>query len=113
MVEQGEVVETAEVNNLFNEMHHPYTQALISAVPAVDPSKRRNRTRLTGEIPSPIDPPKGCPFHPRCAIAIARCSETRPVLTDIGDGHRAACHVVTQNLLPAAAHPSVTSERAS
>jgi oligopeptide/dipeptide ABC transporter ATP-binding protein len=109
----GQIMEICSSDVLLKQPVHPYTQALISAVPAVDPSKRRNRTRLIGEIPSPIDPPKGCPFHPRCVIAIARCSETRPVLTDIGDGHRAACHVVTQNLLPAAAHPSVTSERAS
>jgi oligopeptide/dipeptide ABC transporter ATP-binding protein len=108
----GQIMEICSSDVLLKQPVHPYTQALISAVPAVDPSKRRNRTRLTGEIPSPIDPPKGCPFHPRCAIAIARCSETRPVLMDIGDGHRAACHVVTQNLLPAA-HPAVTLERAS
>jgi oligopeptide/dipeptide ABC transporter ATP-binding protein len=108
----GQIMEICSSDVLLKQPVHPYTQALISAVPAVDPSKRRNRTRLTGEIPSPIDPPKGCPFHPRCAIAIARCSESHPVLKDIGDGHRAACHVVTQNLLPAA-HPAVTLERAS
>jgi peptide/nickel transport system ATP-binding protein len=109
----GQIMEICSSDVLLKQPVHPYTQALISAVPAVDPSKRRNRTRLIGEIPSPIDPPKGCPFHPRCALAIARCSESRPVLTDIGDGHRAACHVVTQNLLAAAAHPSVPSEIAS
>jgi len=99
----GQIMEICSSDALLERPVHPYTQALISAVPAVDPAKRKNRTRLTGEIPSPIDPPKGCPFHPRCALAIAQCSETRPELVDIGNGHRAACHVVTQNVLQTAA----------
>jgi peptide/nickel transport system ATP-binding protein len=100
----GQIMEICSSDVLLERPVHPYTQALISAVPAIDPAKRKNRTRLTGEIPSPIDPPNGCPFHPRCPLAISRCSEARPELVDIGNGHRAACHVVTQNLLPTAAH---------
>ncbi|HEY0235818.1 MAG TPA: ABC transporter ATP-binding protein [Afipia sp.] len=101
----GQIMEICSADILLERPAHPYTQALISSVPAVDPAKRKNRTRLTGEIPSPIDPPQGCPFHPRCSFAIAPCSETRPELVDIGNGHRAACHVVTQNLLQTAALP--------
>jgi oligopeptide/dipeptide ABC transporter ATP-binding protein len=92
----GQIMEVCSSEVLLERPAHPYTQALISAVPSVDPAKRKNRTKLTGEIPSPINPPKGCPFHPRCPVAIAKCSETRPPLIDIGDGHQAACHVVSE-----------------
>lgn len=94
----GQIMEICSSDVLLARPVHPYTQALISAVPAVDPAKRKNRTKLTGEIPSPINPPKGCPFHPRCPLTIAKCSETRPPLIDIGDGHQAACHVVSDRL---------------
>jgi oligopeptide/dipeptide ABC transporter ATP-binding protein len=92
----GQIMEICSSEVLLERPVHPYTQALISAVPSVDPAKRKNRTKLTGEIPSPINPPRGCPFHPRCPVAIAKCSETRPPLIDIGDGHQAACHVVSE-----------------
>lgn len=89
----GQVMEVCASDVLLREPLHPYTKALISAVPAVDPARRRDRTRLVGEIPSPIDPPKGCPFHPRCPVAVSRCREERPVLADAGPGHQVACHV--------------------
>lgn len=94
----GQIMEVCSSEVLLERPVHPYTQALISAVPAVDPLKRKNRTKLTGEIPSPINPPTGCPFHPRCPSAIAKCSEARPTLIDIGNGHQAACHVVSDRL---------------
>ncbi len=100
----GQIMEICSSDVLLERPVHPYTQALISAVPAVDPAKRKNRMQLTGEIPSPIDPPAGCPFHPRCAMAIEICSRKRPDLVDIGDGHRTACHVATQGLPQAAAN---------
>lgn len=90
----GQVMELCSSEVLLERPVHPYTQALISAVPAVDPAKRKNRTKLTGEIPSPIDPPEGCPFHPRCPAVMAKCSESRPPLVDIGAGHMAACYAV-------------------
>ena len=94
----GQIMEICSSDVLLERPAHPYTQALISAVPEVDPAKRKCRMKLTGEIPSPINPPKGCPFHPRCPLTIAKCSETRPPIVDIGGGHQVACHVVSDRL---------------
>ncbi|MBI3876873.1 MAG: dipeptide ABC transporter ATP-binding protein [Verrucomicrobia bacterium] len=89
----GKVVEVAEAKPLIRAPKHPYTQALISAVPVVDPDSKRARIVLPGDVPSPIHPPSGCPFHPRCPIAEARCKTEVPVLREIAPGHRAACHL--------------------
>jgi oligopeptide transport system ATP-binding protein len=89
----GKVVEQAEAKTLLREPKHPYTQALISAVPVVDPESKRQRIVLPGDVPSPIDPPSGCPFHPRCPVAEARCQTEVPALREITPGHRAACHL--------------------
>jgi oligopeptide/dipeptide ABC transporter ATP-binding protein len=70
----GKIVETAEAKSIIREPRHPYTQALISAMPEVDPESKRKRIILPGDVPSPIHPPPGCPFHPRCPIAEARCA---------------------------------------
>jgi oligopeptide/dipeptide ABC transporter ATP-binding protein len=89
----GKVVETAEAGAIINAPKHPYTQALISAVPVMDPDSKRNRIVLPGDVPSPINPPRGCPFHPRCPIAqFPRCSDEVPPLREITPGHRASCH---------------------
>ena len=89
----GKVVELAEAKAIINAPKHPYTQALISAVPVVDPDSKRKRIVLPGDVPSPIDPPSGCPFHPRCPIAEKpRCSEEIPLLREVTPGHWAACH---------------------
>jgi oligopeptide transport system ATP-binding protein len=89
----GKVVETAEARALLGAPKHPYTQALISAVPVVDPDSKRKRIVLPGDVPSPIHPPSGCPFHPRCPRAeLPRCSTEVPALGEITPGHRAACH---------------------
>jgi oligopeptide/dipeptide ABC transporter ATP-binding protein len=90
----GELVEVAERDALYQRPHHPYTQALFSAVPEPDPAAARDRRRtvLRGEVPSPIDPPSGCRFHPRCPLARDRCRVEAPRLEKVGDGHRAACH---------------------
>ena len=89
----GKVVELAESRKVCHEPKHPYTQALISAVPVVDPDSKRQRIVLPGDVPSPINPPSGCPFHPRCPIAEARCKVELPALREIAPGHWAACHL--------------------
>ena len=89
----GKIVETADAKTLISEPKHPYTQALISAVPEVDPETKRQRIVLPGDVPSPIHPPPGCPFHPRCPIAEARCQVEIPALREISAVHLAACHL--------------------
>jgi oligopeptide/dipeptide ABC transporter ATP-binding protein len=89
------IVEIGETDTLFEHARHPYTRSLISAVPIPDPvrERRRRRTVLKGELPSPSDPPAGCSFHTRCPIATARCLEIRPALApQESDQHLAACH---------------------
>jgi oligopeptide transport system ATP-binding protein len=89
----GKVVELADAKSIIRAPKHPYTQALISAVPVVDPDSKRQRIILPGDVPSPIDPPAGCPFHPRCPIAVERCRTEIPALREIVPGHFAACHL--------------------
>jgi len=93
----GVLVEVAGREELFASPRHPYTQALLSAAPLPDPVAQRSRNRivLTGDIPSPVDPPSGCRFHPRCPVAIERCSVEIPALRAVGpNGALAACHLV-------------------
>lgn len=91
----GKVVELSDTETIFSAgARHPYTQALLSAAPMVDPSARRARIILKGNVPNPADPPSGCPFHPRCPLAIEKCSHVEPDLRDIGSGHLASCHLV-------------------
>jgi len=91
----GRIVELAEAKALYASPKHPYTQALLSAVPRVDPAARRDRIILQGDVPSPLDPPKGCPFHPRCPVKDKpkACFEELPRLRVLSNGSRAACHV--------------------
>ena len=91
----GNVMETGDANAVCRQPKHPYTQALISAVPVVDPALKKTRIVLAGEVPSPIHPPPGCPFHPRCPVAEARCKTERPTLRNLGENHFAACHLAT------------------
>lgn len=90
----GRLVETGPSRLLTREPLHPYTKALLSAVPVVDPDSKRRRTVLQGDVPSPLHPPPGCPFHPRCPVAEARCREEVPRLRALDDGRRVACHLV-------------------
>ena len=89
----GRIVELAERRALFAGPQHPYTEALLSAVPIPDPGAKPQRVMLPGEVPSPINPPAGCYFHTRCPYAEARCRSERPLLREVRPGHYAACHL--------------------
>ncbi len=90
----GSLVEYAPVEELYQHMLHPYTKSLMSAVPVADPKENRSSKRivLSGEVPSPLHPPKGCPFWTRCQECMEKCAEERPKLQDVGGGHLVACH---------------------
>ena len=92
----GHIVEMGKASDLYLQRLHPYSKALLSAVPLPDPhlDSSRNRTILQGDVPTPLNPPSGCPFHPRCPIAKPQCSEEVPLLREVGDGHTVACHLV-------------------
>jgi len=89
----GRIVELAERRALFAGPQHPYTEALLSAVPIPDPGAKPQRVMLPGEVPSPINPPAGCYFHTRCPYAEARCRSEKPLLREVRPGHYAACHL--------------------
>lgn len=89
----GKIVETTSYRNLYRDPKHPYTQALLSAVPVPDPRKARSRKILTGDVPSPINPPPGCHFHPRCPHRMDPCDRVEPILKDIGGHHYVACYL--------------------
>src|SRR5580692_6155395 len=92
----GRIVEMADSDELFNNPQHPYTKALLAAVPVPDPSieQARDFRPVQGEVPSPINPPSGCVFHPRCPIAVQGCKQSRPELREVGPGHFVACSEV-------------------
>jgi oligopeptide/dipeptide ABC transporter ATP-binding protein len=92
----GKIVELAEREELYNNPLHPYTQALLSAVPIPDPVAERNRQRviLEGDVPSPANPPPGCNFHPRCPIAEEICRQEEPEWREVIPNHWVACHLV-------------------
>ena len=98
----GQIVEVADRKALFGGPRHPYTEALLSAVPVPIPGVARERIVLQGDVPSPIKPPSGCRFHTRCPYAMERCRKEVPALRDVGDGHFAACHL---NTMAAAENP--------
>ncbi|HCP24853.1 MAG: ATP-binding cassette domain-containing protein [SAR202 cluster bacterium] len=89
----GKIVEHGPTESLYNDPQHPYTRALFSAALPAHPDEQRDEIVLTGEVPSPINPPTGCYFHPRCPVAMERCSREEPVLTDKGGGHQVSCHL--------------------
>lgn len=89
----GQLVEISESEDLYQNPLHPYTQALLSAVPIPDVTYKQERVILQGEVPSPVNPPKGCPFHTRCPKAMEQCSHKRPELKEQKQGHHVACHL--------------------
>jgi oligopeptide/dipeptide ABC transporter ATP-binding protein len=89
----GKIVEFTTYDRLYSDPKHPYTQALMSAIPQRDHKARKQRIILEGDVPSPITPPSGCRFHPRCPRAMDLCSQIPPDLIDAGDGHNVACHL--------------------
>jgi peptide/nickel transport system ATP-binding protein len=89
----GKIVELADRRTLFATPHHPYTRALLSAVPVPDPTARRQRIILRGDVPSPIHPPTGCRFHTRCPFVFDRCRVEEPLLRKVGTGQVSACHL--------------------
>jgi dipeptide transport system ATP-binding protein len=91
----GRPVEYGPRDEIFANPRHPYTRALLSATPVADPTRQKERIRLEGELPSPINPPTGCAFHPRCPIAFEPCPVTRPELEEKG-GVRVACFAVDE-----------------
>ena len=104
----GQVVEIGDSETLFNNPAHPYTQALLSSIPTLDPDRRTEKPPLAGDPPNPINPPTGCRFHPRCVHAQAICSQNMPVLADTAHGQQVACwmHVAGSAHSLAPAHPS-------
>lgn len=93
----GGIVEITDADTLYRDPLHPYTKALLSAIPVIDPESQRERIVLEGDVPSPANPPSGCPFHPRCPIAVPECAKTKPVARNMGSEeapHLVACDVI-------------------
>lgn len=103
----GQIVELAQCEALFAKPVHPYTEALIAAAPVPDPTRARPEVLVEGEVPSPINPPAGCAFHPRCPLAVERCRIELPPLVPMADGRTVACHVRAP--APGVQAPTVTS----
>jgi oligopeptide transport system ATP-binding protein len=105
----GEIVETAKCLDLYRNPLHPYTHALLSSVPTMDPTRKRKRIILEGDVPSPINPPSGCRFHPRCPLAMDVCRTTVPKELDFA-GHKVRCHAVEQEFSAGKADPAALSQ---
>jgi len=93
----GRIVETGTTREIFESPAHPYTRALLSAVPVPDPKRKKDRIILSGDVPSPTDPPQGCHFRSRCPLAEERCRDTYPGFASSSPTHTAACHVLEEN----------------
>ena len=107
----GKIVEIADRRTLFATPHHPYTKALLSAVPVPDPKIRRARVILRGDVPSPIRPPAGCKFHTRCPLAFDRCQQEEPLLRRVSTGQLSACHLDDTSMVGGNRHDQGDSKR--
>jgi oligopeptide/dipeptide ABC transporter ATP-binding protein len=99
----GKVAEIADADELYAHPNHPYTKALLSAIPVPDPTYQKDRVILQGDVPSPLNPPSGCFFHPRCPIAQPKCKIDAPSLREVGnsaESHLASCHFPSDDPLP-------------
>ena len=94
----GKMAELANRRDLYDNPLHPYTQALLSAIPVPDPDRKQARTILAGDVPSPLNPPSGCRFHPRCPIAREDCAQNEPEFRELAPDHSVACHYADQFL---------------
>jgi oligopeptide/dipeptide ABC transporter ATP-binding protein len=92
----GKIVEYSTTEEIFEKPLHPYSQALIASVPVPDPARRKESVPLKGEVPSPVNPPTGCRFHPRCPLAMDACKQKEPDLIDTGNQHYVACFAVNK-----------------
>jgi len=92
----GKIVEIAASKSLYQAPKHPYTEALLSAVPSMNPDQKRERIILTGDVPNPAHPPSGCAFHPRCRYARDICKQQTPPWAETPDGHGVACHFASE-----------------
>lgn len=90
----GTIVEIADKHSLFNNPQHPYTKALLSAIPTISAGTKKERIELKGDLPSPLNSPKGCRFHTRCPYAIEKCATQQPSFQSISEGHKVACHII-------------------
>lgn len=90
----GKIVEVAQTEELYKNPLHPYAQALFTSIPIPDPTVKKRRIILKGEVPSPVNPPSGCRFHPRCSKTMPICTKEEPKLKDVGNGHLVACHLI-------------------
>ncbi|HED64957.1 MAG TPA: ATP-binding cassette domain-containing protein [Planctomycetes bacterium] len=108
----GRIVELGTTREIFEEPQHPYTKALLSAVPVPDPTHRPERILLTGDVPSPIDPPSGCHFRTRCPFAEDRCREAYPELTQLTETHTVSCHLMDGTVTDTQDAPAVSDELA-
>mgnify|MGYP001379163793 FL=1 len=100
----GTLVESAPTRSLFSNPSHPYTKALLSAIPSLDPDVRGKAQKLEGEIPSPVNPPSGCKFHTRCPVAEDRCRQEIPLWRELNEGHFVACHFAESQTSPQETH---------
>ena len=109
----GRIVETAPTEKLFATPRHPYTEALLSAVPIPDPRRRAERIVLQGDVADPANTPPGCHFHPRCQYAMGVCREQPPIRDEIAPGHFVHCHRARELSLRGVATPASSAHRAS
>jgi oligopeptide/dipeptide ABC transporter ATP-binding protein len=89
----GKIIETADSETIYRDARHPYTQSLIAAIPVPDPHCHVKRQLIQGDVPSAINPPAGCHFHPRCPVAVSQCQQEQPALRELSAAHLGACHL--------------------